>query len=238
MATKKKSDADIYREQAATSVGQANLDRAAIVARNKREAEIAKRFNIGDGPGQPFSGSKYYEPTAPTAKKCGGSIKAYKSGGTVAKYIPYDKNSKSAPAKTREQQDVDARKDREADKGRFNKQVENAKAEAGMASANKQYAKSSNPVVDKIMAAKPTPASTPAPVKKSSPAPKTQMDKMKEAYKSYGSSSDTAENQAVQKRLSGGPASYGFKSGGSVKSSASSRGDGCAQRGKTRGRFV
>ena len=29
-----------------------------------------------------------------------------------------------------------------------------------------------------------------------------------------------------------------YKSGGSVKSSASSRGDGCAQRGKTRGRFV
>jgi len=28
------------------------------------------------------------------------------------------------------------------------------------------------------------------------------------------------------------------KNGGSVKSSASSRGDGCAQRGKTRGRFV
>lgn len=29
-----------------------------------------------------------------------------------------------------------------------------------------------------------------------------------------------------------------YKSGGSVNSSASSRGDGCAQRGKTKGRFV
>ena len=29
-----------------------------------------------------------------------------------------------------------------------------------------------------------------------------------------------------------------MKSGGSVKSSASSRGDGCAQRGKTRGKWV
>lgn len=78
------------------------------------------------------------------------------------------------------------------------------------------------------------------PAKKSTPssASKTKMDRMKDAYKSYGSSSDTAENQAVQKRLAGGPASYGFKKGGSVKSSASSRGDGCAQRGKTRGRVI
>lgn len=30
----------------------------------------------------------------------------------------------------------------------------------------------------------------------------------------------------------------GYKKGGSVKSSASRRGDGCAQRGKTRGRIV
>ena len=33
-------------------------------------------------------------------------------------------------------------------------------------------------------------------------------------------------------------ASEGMKKGGSVKSSASSRGDGCAQRGKTKGRMV
>jgi hypothetical protein len=34
------------------------------------------------------------------------------------------------------------------------------------------------------------------------------------------------------------PASQGMKKGGSVKSSASKRADGCAQRGKTKGRMV
>lgn len=41
-----------------------------------------------------------------------------------------------------------------------------------------------------------------------------------------------AANQARQPRL------VGMKKGGSVKSSASKRADGCAQRGKTKGRMV
>ena len=49
----------------------------------------------------------------------------------------------------------------------------------------------------------------------------------------YGSSTATPSAQPL-----GFEAVSGFKKGGSVKSSASKRADGCAQRGKTRGRMV
>ena len=84
--------------------------------------------------------------------------------------------------------------------------------------------KTSAPVVTKTAA--PTVTKTAAPVAKS------RYERMRDVYASYGKESDTAENQAIQKRLSGGMANY--KSGGSVKAS---RGDGIAQRGKTRGRI-
>ena len=73
-----------------------------------------------------------------------------------------------------------------------------------------------------------------APVSKktASPVAKSRFERMRDAYASFGGSGDTAENQAIQKRLSSGMANY--KSGGAVKAS---RGDGIAQRGKTRGKM-
>ena len=44
------------------------------------------------------------------------------------------------------------------------------------------------------------------------------------------------EEEEKRKRQAGAPT--GMKKGGKVKSSASKRADGCAQRGKTRGKFV
>ena len=70
------------------------------------------------------------------------------------------------------------------------------------------------------------------PVVKAVPKTKSKFERMQDAYAGFGKEGDTAENQAIQKSLEN------YKSGGSVKSSASSRADGCAQRGKTRGRFV
>ena len=49
----------------------------------------------------------------------------------------------------------------------------------------------------------------------------------------YGTTTPTGDNQPV-----GFSAVAGMKKGGMVKSSASKRGDGCAQRGKTKGRMV
>lgn len=45
-------------------------------------------------------------------------------------------------------------------------------------------------------------------------------------------------NQATPMGKKCGGSIKAYKKGGSVKSSASSRADGCAQRGKTRGRFI
>ena len=73
-----------------------------------------------------------------------------------------------------------------------------------------------------------------APVSKktASPVAKSRFERMRDVYDSFGGSGDTAENQAIQKGLSSGMANY--KSGGAVKVS---RGDGIAQRGKTRGKM-
>ena len=82
--------------------------------------------------------------------------------------------------------------------------------------------------------ASPAVTKTAAPVSKktASPVAKSRFERMRDAYASFGGSGDTAENQAIQKRLSSGMANY--KSGGAVKAS---RGDGIAQRGKTRGKM-
>ena len=90
--------------------------------------------------------------------------------------------------------------------------------------------KTAAPVVTKTAA--PAVTKTVAPTKTAAPVAKSRFERMRDVYASYGKESDTAENQAIQKRLSGGMANY--KSGGSVKAS---RGDGIAQRGKTRGRI-
>ena len=80
--------------------------------------------------------------------------------------------------------------------------------------------------------AAPVVKSAPVVTKTAAPVAKSRLERMRDAYASFGGSGDTAENQAIQKRLSGGMANY--KSGGAVKAS---RGDGIAQRGKTRGRI-
>lgn len=58
-----------------------------------------------------------------------------------------------------------------------------------------------------------------------------RIDMQEQARRSMG----FKKGGAVRKKSGG---SCGMKSGGSVKSSASRRGDGCAMRGKTRGRIV
>ena len=89
---------------------------------------------------------------------------------------------------------------------------------------------------------------------KSTPKTKSQFERMQDAYTGFGKGSDTAENKAIQARIEGKgvakPAAMkkggkvkakpmkAFAKGGSVKSSASSRGDGCATKGHTKGRMI
>ena len=87
-----------------------------------------------------------------------------------------------------------------------------------------------------------------APEAKATPAPKvkSQFEKMQDAYSGFGKGSDSAANKAIQSRIEGkgvakapamkkgGSACKGYAKGGSVRS-ASSRGDGCATKGHTRG---
>ena len=90
--------------------------------------------------------------------------------------------------------------------------------------------KTASPAVTKTAA--PVVKSAPVVTKTAAPVAKSRFERMRDVYDSFGGSGDTAENQAIQKRLSSGMANY--KSGGAVKAS---RGDGIAQRGKTRGRI-
>lgn len=62
-------------------------------------------------------------------------------------------------------------------------------------------------------------------------APEERVDMHEQARRSMG----FKKGGAVRKKSGG---SCGMKSGGSVKSSASRRGDGCALRGKTKGRMI
>ena len=85
------------------------------------------------------------------------------------------------------------------------------------------------------------------PVVKAAPKVKSQFEKMRDVYSGFGKGSDSAANKAIQSRIEGkgeakapamkkgGSACKGYAKGGSVKSSASSRGDGCATKGHTRG---
>ena len=88
---------------------------------------------------------------------------------------------------------------------------------------------------------------------KSTPKTKSRFERMQDAYTGFGKGSDTAENKAIQARIEGKgvakPAAMkkggkvkakpmkAFAKGGSVKSSTSSRGDGCATKGRTKGRI-
>jgi hypothetical protein len=86
--------------------------------------------------------------------------------------------------------------------------------------------KTAAPAVTKTAA--PAVTKTVAPTKTAAPVAKSRFERMRDAYNSFGKESDTAENQAIQKRIEN------YKLGGAVKAS---RGDGIAQRGKTRGRI-
>ena len=81
------------------------------------------------------------------------------------------------------------------------------------------------------------------PVVKAAPKVKSQFEKMQSAYEGFGKGSDSAANKAIQSRIEGkgvatkkkgGSACKGYAKGGSVRS-ASSRGDGCATKGHTKG---
>ena len=81
------------------------------------------------------------------------------------------------------------------------------------------------------------------PVVKAAPKVKSQFERMQDAYEGFGKGSDSAANKAIQSRIEGkgiatkkkgGSACKGYAKGGSVRS-ASSRGDGCATKGHTRG---
>ena len=82
------------------------------------------------------------------------------------------------------------------------------------------------------------------PVVNAAPKVKSQFERMQDAYEGFGKGSDSAANKAIQSRIEGkgvatkkkgGSACKGYAKGGSVKSSASSRGDGCATKGHTKG---
>ena len=81
------------------------------------------------------------------------------------------------------------------------------------------------------------------PVAKAAPKAKSQFEKMQSAYEGFGKGSDSAANKAIQSRIEGkgvatkkkgGSACKGYAKGGSIRS-ASSRGDGCATKGHTKG---
>ena len=62
-----------------------------------------------------------------------------------------------------------------------------------------------------------------------------EPSKKAEVYKPPKATPSETKAKTPSKKKTGG--SIGYRSGGSVKSSASKRGDGCAQRGKTRGKM-
>lgn len=136
----------------------------------------------------------------------------------------------------RAKQDIQAAKEREADKGRVIRQVQGAKSDLSMTGRD-PYKKSSTSVADQIPTEAPKAsglskeelaADSKVPYKSMSPKAtptqtegskaRAQIERMKDIYNS---------DATVRPE--------GYKKGGTVKSSASSRGDGCAQRGRTRG---
>ena len=133
---------------------------------------------------------------------------------------------------------MQAAKERESDKGRVIRQVQGAKSDLSMTGSD-PYKKSSTSVADQIP--------TEAPNAKASGLSKEELAAdSKVPYKSMSSKAAPAQTEGSEARaqiermrdIYNSDASVrpeGYKKGGTVKSSASSRGDGCAQRGRTRG---
>ena len=144
-------------------------------------------------------------------------------------YVPYDPNRPKQKPKDRSEQDLQAAKERGADKSKFIKQVQGAKSDMS-AFGDKPYAKStpgSNAIVNKNMAAKAEAPKAEAPkaeapkaeapkaeapkaeapktkpVAKAAPKAKSQFEKMQDAYEGFGKGSDSAANKAIQSRIEG-----------------------------------
>ena len=145
----------------------------------------------------------------------------------------------------RAKQDIQATKEREADKGRVIRQVQGAKSDLSMTESD-PYKKSSTSVADQIPTEAPKAAPIAAPVvKKAVPktAPAVKNAAPTSKYRGGRSEADiqamideaTPDRMRASQFAQDNPDATPYKKGGTVKSSASSRGDGCAQRGRTRG---
>lgn len=120
--------------------------------------------------------------------------------------------------------------------------------ESDRASANSKYANTHNFKGDTSLDVSNPKSKSDAgpkakPVVKAAPKVKSQFERMQDAYEGFGKGSDSAANKAIQSRIEGkgiatkkkgGSACKGYAKGGSVRS-ASSRGDGCATKGHTKG---
>jgi hypothetical protein len=159
----------------------------------------------------------------------------------------------------RAKQDMQAAKERESDKGRIIKQVADAKSESSVRS-NPQYEKSSTNIADQIptkapkakssgltkeelsaesnipyrgQAAKETTSAKPT--MKSAPTSKYRGGRSEEDINRMIAEATPDKMRATQFEKDN-PDATPYKKGGMVKSGAS-RGDGCAQRGRTKGKY-
>lgn len=114
--------------------------------------------------------------------------------------------------------------------------IEQAKSDAegmsvdyeGMNKAYKDYKLSKDPSVEKLTSQ----------LSKGSVKAEKPLEKALQAADDAKLAGREEVESRLKKAAAPKPGEYNFKKGGSVKSSASSRGDGCAQRGKTRGRVI
>jgi len=174
--------------------------------------------------------------------KTGGAVKKMASGGGVEakskeKTPSLDERIASDPGRAK--QDIQATKEREADKGRVIRQVQGAKSDLSMTGSD-PYKKASTSVMDSIP--------TEDPKAKSSGLTKEELAAdSKVPYKSMSSKAAPAQTEGSKARaqiarmrdIYNSDASVrpeGYKKGGAVKSGAS-RGDGCAIRGRTKGKY-
>ena len=123
---------------------------------------------------------------------------------------------------------------KESDRASANSKYANTRSFKGDTSLDLSNPKSKSDVVSAPKA---------KPVVKAAPKVKSQFERMQDAYEGFGKGSDSAANKAIQSRIEGkgvatkkkgGSACKGYAKGGSVRS-ASSRGDGCATKGHTKG---
>ena len=173
----------------------------------------------------------------------------------------------------RAKQDIQAAKEREADKGRVIRQVQGAKSDLSMTESD-PYEKSSTSVAGQIPTEAPKAAPIAAPVvkkavPKTAPAVKNvaptskyrggrseadiqamidastpdrmkaaqpEIDRMANASITANSDRFKQDNPDATAFKRGGAVKKAYKSGGAVKSGAS-RGDGCAIRGRTKGKY-